>query len=348
MNKRLTIVVILAMFVSAGCLSISDDTADAGSENALNGPDSSEIGAVISTANHVATLGSAFTNTVVQLGGGDKIVLMDTNSKPYAPANYSGKYVSTKSYADVAAELNALKDGWDKSTDIVITYGYTSEANLKILDEEGFSVIKFYPKTYIETTDYVTDMETILGTDHKTSTVMKENMNNITEKMSSYTGKKVSAAYVSYTSGNMKIGNTGIATSMMDICGAINAGADPDKKYAYEPSEGVGAFLTTKISEGTSVILLDGNYPGTASEFMSEVKITGVTVYKLDPLWNSYTPETGNGLVSISKYLYPEVFGSMDGGSDKGVLEDYLPYVLAIVVILIVAGAVYFLRRSKE
>ena len=133
---------------------------------------------------------------------------------------------------------------------------------------------------------------------------------------------------------------------MFEKCGAINAGFDDSKSASYEPAGGIGPFLLSKINDdGLKVIFLDGNYSGSAEDFVSEQSLgdKDVKVYKLEKTWNSYTPEIVDGLTYMSKALYPSVFGPLDG-DDKQPF-NYTVIIVGVIAAVVVIGAVFFMIR---
>ena len=190
-------------------------------------------------------------------------------------------------------------------------------------------------------------MESLLGAEHTKSKEMKDTAKTIVDKMDGYEGTKTNAIYLSYSSSAFKIANkSSIAVSMFEKCGAVNAGYDSGKSSSYVPDEGIGAFLTAKInSKALDVIFLDGNYPGTAADFISEQSLTDkdVKVYKLEKTWNSYTPDTMDGINYISKCCYPSVFGNPDGDDEEPF--NYTTIIIVVVAAVAAIGIAFFIIR---
>lgn len=299
---------------------------------------------------YVVTLGLAFTSTTLEIGKESKLILVDTGSKDALPAGSTIPTISTSSYTDVANKIGTIvaEKGIQKDDVLVVMYSYSS-SGLTTLAEQGYNnVMGFYPKSYDNVVTYVEKMETLMGADHTKSQEMATFASGVVSKIADYTGEKVKAVYVSYSSSTYKIGNKdSIATSMIEKCGAINAGYDSSKSSStYAPSEGVGPFLLNKINnDGLKVIFLDGNYTGTAADFVQEQSLTGkdVKVYKLDKTWNSYTPVITDGLNYMSKCLYPSIFGNPDGDDNKAF--NYTPIIIGVVAAVVIIGAAFIIIR---
>lgn len=356
-SVKIFAIVILTLFVASGCIAISADASDAAEENTVTDYFGKTLD-VSTPFKYVATLGIAYTTTVVELGYESSLILIDNSSKAHVSADYSGESVSTASYSDVLQSLDTIvaEKNISENEIVVITYGYASSvAKIKVLTDNGYdNVMAFYPKTYDQTIDYVSNMEKILGADKSVSSQMHDMANYINDSMENYTGDETKVIYMSYSNGLWKIGNTGITADMISICRAINMGYDPSispsntpSYYSYEPTIGIGPFLTEKIKEGVSVILLDGHYRGTPSDFIQDFSLTKeIKVYKLGDTWNSYTPDVVNGLEYISKCTHPDIFGEPE--SSDGDAFDYTLVIIAIVLVVIIVGVAYFFMNRKE
>ena len=299
---------------------------------------------------YVVTLGLAFTSTTVGIGQSSKLILVDTGSKDALPDGSSVPTISTSNYTDVGNKIKTIKEekGIGSLDDIlVIMYTYSS-SGITSLNSQGINTIMaFYPKSYDDVVKYVEKMETLTGADNSKSKNMDDVAKNIVSKMSDYSGDKVNAIYVSYSSSTYKIANkNSIAVSMFEKCGAVNAGYDAGKSASYEPEGGIGPFLLDKINNGgLKVIFLDGNYTGNASDFVSEQSLgdKDVKVYKLEKTWNSYSPDIADGMTYMSKALYPSVFGSLDDDGKEPF--NYTWVIVGVIAAVVVIGAVFIIMR---
>ena len=299
---------------------------------------------------YVVTLGLAFTSTTVSIGQSSKLILVDTGSKDALPEGSNVSTISTSNYTDVGNKIKSIKEdkGIGSLDDIlVIMYTYSS-SGITSLNSQGINTIMaFYPKSYDDVTKYVEKMETLMGADHSKSKNMDDVAKDIVSKMSDYSGDKVNAIYVSYSSSTYKIANkNSIAVSMFEKCGAVNAGYDAGKSASYEPEGGIGPFLLDKINNGgLKVIFLDGNYTGNASDFVSEQSLgdKDVKVYKLEKTWNSYSPDIADGMTYMSKALYPSVFGSLDDDGKEPF--NYTWVIVGVIAAVVVIGAVFIIMR---
>lgn len=299
-------------------------------------------------AQHVVTMGKAFTITVISLGSTDKLSAVDSSSKTDISELSGG---SMPSYATDAAGYNELKQkldilveegNWIKNRDMVITYGYASSTNVKLLTDEGYTVVLFYPKSYDETVTYVQYMENILGTP-ETQTLSQNMISvkaDITNKVSESSAAKVSAIYAGYSSNTLKIANTGITADLILSGGGINAGYDASiTSISYAPGDG---FFEVKKQEGATVIFVDGNYIGTAEEFKTNYNVPdGYRILKLDAAWNSYTPALSDGLVAMYDFMYVTQTAPTPGVDNTTVLYA----ALGVIAIFGLGAAFIFLRR---
>ena len=299
---------------------------------------------------YVVTLGLAFTSTTVGIGQTSKLILVDTGSKDVLPEGSSIPTISTSNYTDVANKIKSVAtDKGIANTDeiLVILYTYSSSGITTLTDQGINTIMAFYPKSYDDVVKYVEKMETLMGADHSKSKNMDDVAKEIVSKMSDYSGDKVNAIYISYSSSTYKIANkNSIAVSMFEKCGAGNAGYDAGKSASYEPEGGLGPFLIDKINNGgLKVIFLDGNYSGSAADFISEQSLGGkdVKVYKLEKTWNSYSPDITDGMTYMSKALYPSVFGSLDDDGKEPF--NYTFIIVGVIAAVAVIGVVFVVMR---
>lgn len=302
---------------------------------------------------YIATLGLAYTSTIVEIGCESKLILIDSGSVGVVSKSYLGKTVNVSNYSDVAQALDTIvvEKNIEKSEILVVTYSWVSAEKVTLLSNAGYdNILRFYPKSYDNIVDYVVKMELAVGADKTVSSNMIGVASGITDKMKDYTGTPVKAIYVSYSKATKpEISNkNSIAVSMFEKCGAINSGYDADELNSYEPDGGIGKFLSIKIDEGTSVIFIDGNYQGSVADFVKDNSLTGknVKVYKLEKTWNSYTPDAAEGLTYMSKCLYPSVFGSVD--EDAGEPFNYTIAIVVVVVVVLVASVAFMVLRKSH
>ena len=353
MNVKAATVAVIGVFLmtSVACIVMSSADTDATAAYSVSDDRSPAHTLEFDTPyKYVVTLGLAFTSTMVGIGETSKLILVDTGSKDALPESSGIPTISTSNYTEVANKIKTIateKEIANLDDILVIMYTYSS-SGISTLDSQGIhTIMAFYPKSYDNVVSYVDRMETLVGANHSKSNNMTSVATDVASKMEGYSGEKVKAIYVSYSSSTYKIANkNSIAVSMFEKCGAVNAGFDESKSASYEPTGGIGPFLVDKISNaGLKVIFLDGNYSGSAEDFVSEQSLgdKDVKVYKLEKTWNSYTPDIVDGLTYMSKALYPSVFGPLDG-DDKQPF-NYTFIIVGVIAAVVVIGAVFFMVR---
>ena len=348
MRKQILTIVVIAIFALT-CLSVALTVQDSEDSDAYVINDYKVGDRTFSEpAQHVVTMGKAFTITVISLGSIDKLSAVDTSSKNDISELSGGSMYSyptnVDGYNELKQRLDILVDGgnWVKNRDMVITYGYATSANVELLTNEGYIVVQFYPKSYDETVTYVQSMEKILGTPE--AQTLSQNMitvkANIMEKVSEGSAVKVSAIYAGYSSNTLRIANTGITADLIISGGGINAGYDASiTNVSYTPGDG---FFELKKQQGATVIFVDGNYAGTAEEFKTNFNIPdGYRILKLDAAWNSYTPELSDGLVAMYDFMYVTQTAPTPGTDNTTVLYA----ALGVIAIFGLGAAFIFLRR---
>lgn len=319
-------------------------TDSAGHQITLNAP-----------AEHVVTMGFAFTLTVMDLGGTDKIVGYDR----YSTYGYNGdeRMEALEGIAMLGTGYNSgkeslisglvllVEDGlFDKDTDVVFMNNFSSTlATGAVYDNlvaEGYKVICLGAKTYEESIDVVEAISDAIGLDSSGSVsnmtsardTVIENIADIAEE------DRPRAIYISVTGDTIKVYNSGLAVSMIEMCGATNAGSNGSSATSYNSD------TSAVIQANPDVVFLDGNYDGTADDFKEEFSLpSSFNVYKLDKDWNNPCPGMAAGLEAVYIQLYhTPLYG--DGGSlisENGALIA----VSIVTLIAIIAVAVVLVRR---
>ena len=310
---------------------------------------------------HVAAFSAYITNTLVDIGNLSNAVIFDYYSA-YAQSgitevqNHSADSFITVNTANsdmvVQRMLGMVDNGtWNKTNDVILGSGYSYLSSVWTdLENEGFKVITFYPKTYDDIVQVVEDIETVLGANHSVSNQMeyvKTFINEVlTENGIINSTDKVTAVYVSWSGSNFKLGNTGaVTTDFINITGGVNIAEDSSKAT---PS--YTADATAILQLNPDFVLLDGNYPNTAEYFSSDVLINSdATVCKLNKSMNSYCPDAMTGLWTIACLFYPEYFNGTipievtDNGEDSNDMAIY-----AVIGICIVVAAVALVVITKR
>ncbi len=311
---------------------------------------------------HVAAFGAFATNTLVDIGQLEKVVVFDASSE-YSKSgieevkNYSAdKFItvsSTNKDMVVQTMLGLADNGtWNKTTDVIFGYGYTYLTTLwSELEGYGFHVITFYPDSYDGIVQVVEDIETVVGADHDVS----ENMayvktfigETLLENGVNETSEKVTAVYVSYSSSVYKLGNGGSVTvDFINFAGGNNVANDTSKAV---PTYAVD--LTAIVQLSPEYVLLDGYYTGSADDFSALLGDDSIQVYKLNKTWNTYSPDAAIGLWTVASLFYPQYFEGevpVEPSDDNEDDNTMLYLAVGAVVVLVVVVAVVFLRRGNK
>ena len=311
--------------------------------------------------NKVVSMGTAFTSTIIALGGLESILFIDTSSKSsgleglenFNEANEN--VYPTSAGAIIKQKLLAGVGGFEIDTDVVILYSYSTSL-LSALAESGIKVLAYYPKTYDEGTSLVTDMGKLLGLESKATEIVGEmnakktyyeetlHENGITED-----SQKVNAIYASYSSNVLKIGNVdSTSVILFKIAGGINPADDATMSGSslttYEPQSGM--LLALKGQGKLDVIFLDPYYTGTIAEFRNAMNLPeDVKIVHLTILMNTYGPESMKGLEYMASVMYPDIFGDSEPQDEGDKPDNTMLYVGAAIGVIVLLGAVIFIMR---
>lgn len=312
-------------------------------------------------AEHYASFGAFATNTLVDLGFLNAVVIFDSYSefsKSEIPemenmsANMFITVSSTNKDLVVQKMLELVDDGtWNKTTDVIFGYGYSYLSTLWTeLEGYGFHVITFYPNSYDGIVQVVEDIETVVGADHSVSEhmiyVKTYIAQTLEEKGITNSSEKIKALYVSYSSTTLKLANNGSVTvDFINFAGGINVAEDSSKTSPTYSTD-----LTAILQLNPTFVLLDGYYPGTAEEFSADIGNNDITVYKMNKSWNSYCPDATEGLWVVACLFYPDIFqGEMPVKAAEPV-DNTLIYVAAISVVaaLVVVSVLVIKMKAKR
>lgn len=354
-NKKIMIVLVTcSMLLAASLISLTDENT-VSATSPIDITDSAGHNIVLSVpAEHVVTMGFAFTLTVMELGGTDKIVGYDQYStysytedermqELDGTAMLGTGYNSNKE--SLLTGLAQLVDNgtFIKATDVVFINNFSSTlasgAMYDNLVAEGYNVICLGAKTYDGSMDVVKIISDAIGMDSAGSVKkMEDTRQAVVDKVSAVPGEeRPSAIYVSVNGGNIRIYNSGLAVSLIETCGATNAGLNGESAY-YDSD------ASALIQADPDVVFLDGNYDGTAAEFKEEFLLpASYNVVKLDKDWNNPCPSMADGLEFVYMELYEAPLYDDDGSfiSENGALIA----ISVLVLIIIVAVAVVLVRR---
>lgn len=313
---------------------------------------------------HVVTAGAGATLTVADAGQVAKIVAVDKYST-YGYTKYEqledlhaedlGSFYGNTNHDYIITTLVKMVDaGTMSKDDAVILTSYTSNLQLREkLVESGFTHVLVWTSVadYEGIIDFVTAVSKVVtGTEPDSVKEMNSKIATVKQYASEHVGAK--ALYVSYSSKQLMVGNTGIMQTMLEICGANNLGYDPSKATNYGDTSTIVSLLQN--DRDATVFVQNAYFSSgkTVDDFYEEVfgGDRSVKVVQMGLNWNNWCPESADGLYSIAQALYGENFDSDgsdeeksdDDGSDNTVV---IAAVAVVVVIVIVGAATYFVRK---
>jgi len=269
-----------------------------------------------------AVLGLAFSTTLLELGCGDDIVMIDNHSAPLSSGVTELNLIPAYPVGDGQQIAQLLADGlggFDANRDVVFLYGYSYHATaIASMEQMGLKVVTFYPQTYEEGMDMITAIGAITGRDEKAAGIVNSMQKNLTyyaDKLEEHgitSESKVNAIYVSYSGGVLRVGNVNsYSVILMKIAGGANVADNPSMTGSSLTSYQVDN--TIFIQSNPDVIFLDPYYAGTPSDFRAEMNIgPDVKIFKLDMVMNQYGPTSLDGIEFMAQAMYPQIFGYPD------------------------------------
>lgn len=321
-------------------------------------------------AEHIVLNGSGAALTVADAGAVDKIVAVDKYST-YGYTGYEqlrdldaidlGGFYGTTNHDYIFTTLLQMVGSGALSLDdpIILTVYPSNETLRTLLEGAGFTHVLVWTTESVEEYDdivgFVRDVTMIaMGEEAGSLRHMQEVIDLVTDAVSSVPDEertKALAVWYSSSSGLM-VNNIGIASSMLELCNAVNIG--------YVEDGG------TRYGDANTVIALLGENPGTVIFLPSSWETAGLTVedfrddylggstdfviVQMGALWNNYCPESADGLLAMAQALYPELLPSGDGGEgapaedptgDGGDAVMWVAALAVAVVVLVVAYAAF-------
>ncbi|MBR7124535.1 MAG: hypothetical protein IKC93_06710 [Candidatus Methanomethylophilaceae archaeon] len=135
--------------------------------------------------------------------------------------------------------------------------------------------------------------------------------------------KRREAFYVTYSGGELKVGNMGsLANSMIEAAGGISITNDASMSKTY-------AANIPRLIEGHGtdmVIFVDDVLASNESSMDTLKKALGgqdVKLVRLDPLWNNYCIESMNGVWAMACAMYSDVYPDVFVGDVPVISNDY-------------------------
>lgn len=305
-------------------------------------------------AGKVVTLGLGYTITVIDLGFKEKIIGYDSGST-YASSgnkkvegmeveNLGSAYANPTNIENIRAHMAQMVDDlrFDKDKDLIIINNWSGTVNSggtrDVLVGDGYKVACFGANTYDEIVSMISSISQLLGGDSNNVVErMTQAKTEVQDMAASKSGEVApKAMYVSEFNGNLRIYNSGITVSMIELAGGVNIG-DNGEAYAYRNED--ASYI---IQKEPNVVFLDGNYSETAEYFQEEVLNTrSIKVVKLEKDWNSTTPQVADGLLTISESLYNSPVSDEDWIGNNAILI----FVGGIAAVIAVGLALFLIRR---
>lgn len=318
-------------------------------------------------SDHIITAGYAVSHTVQQLGAIDKIVATDYyGSAEYAMQNFGddslngmnainlGSIFSSDIVDSFEREVPKLHDQgkFDFDDTIILTTSSKAYDIREVLNSYGFTHVLIYKD--VEDFETIVDMMrtiSLVATGEVDDRVAE--MEQVAEDVSALTADvtPAKALYVWHNSNGVSVGNTGIMSSLLELCHAEQLGLDTSIDKGYYGGE----LDIINLIDGNQDAVIFVNYSyftagNTISDFREKYLggNTDIKVVEMGRLWNNYCFESSDALKTIAQYLYPEIFGEAAGDVDEGDSgSDYLLYgALAAVVVVIIAVVGYYYMRK--
>lgn len=304
-------------------------------------------------AGKVVTLGLGYTITVIDLGYKDKIIGYDNGSTYDSSGNkkvegmnvenLGSAYATADNISFIRAKMAQMVEDlkFNKSKDLIIINNWSgtvaSGGTRDLLVDDGYKVACFGANTYDEIVGMVSSISQLCGGDSNNVVErMTQAKTEVQEMAASKSGEAApKAMYVSEYKGNLRIYNSGITVSMIELAGGVNIGDNGETNVYHNQN---ASYI---IQNEPDVIFLDGNYPETAEYFQDEVLNTrSIKVVKLEKDWNSTTPQVTDGLLNISESLYNPYASDEDRIDD-----DAIMIFVGVIAAFIAAGLALFLIR---
>ena len=315
--------------------------------------------------NKVVSIGKGVSATIIRIGSVDKIVVTDSYTKtdsdeifkPLQDRIASGDVTAGGNIYSSGREqlktdiIDAADNGFDKTKDVVFITGSNTyrEPIVSFLEEKGFENILQW-NDIIEYDDIKDFAETVslvcTGAVHQSIDRLEYVPDHIEDVLESNRVPKAEAFYVTYSSNNFKVGNTGsLANSMIGAAGGISITTDRSVTTST-----YAANLTDIVASHPGVVIFADNTIVSNADRMSDLRRAvgdDVQIVPLKAIWNNYCIESIDGVWTMACAMYSDYFEgdvpSAPGSDDKSIVM----YVAAgiVVVAVIGAGAFFFLRK---
>ena len=365
--KPMIIASITLMILIAAPLSIIDVGADSGFDITDGEGRTFHYDA---PAEHVVSAGFATTLTIADAGAIDKIVAVDK----YSTFSYTkNDKLSTLDAVDLGSFYGTTNHDYIKTTlvkmvedkkmsldDTIILTSYT--ANRALYDD-----LTSYGFTHVLLWITISDFDGIInfvesvtkivtGSDSDSVKKMRSNIDSVKNGLSGIKDEdRANALFVWYTSGKLDVGNTTIMNSMLEVCKANNLGYSATEGAHYGDTNMIVKILGDNPN---TVVFINNSYKKTVEDFRNDVLNgnTDIPVVIMEQDWNNSCPESADGLLTMAKYLYPQIMGEPYDGymdeygmehpdSDKDNNTILITAVVAVLAVIAVVGVVMLRKR---
>lgn len=309
---------------------------------------------------HIVSAGSGATVTIADAGMISKIVAVDKYST-YSYTGYEqlrdldaidlGSFYGTSNHDNIVTRMTELvTNGEFGLNDTIILTSYTSNLTLRdLLESHGFTHVLVWTSItdYSGLMDFVKAVSTVAaGYESLASMRMSAISQSIQTYVASHPTNPKALYVYSNSSGDIKVGNTGIMKSMLDLAGADNIGFDSGNPSA---SYGDMATIVSLVEANPEVVVFVQNSYFSGGRTLDTFYDTvfggdrSVRVVQMGLHWNNWNPESADGLYDIAKYLYEEPWISVGPPSGDTALGGFIEcYGYTILAAGIIAATIFF------
>lgn len=320
----------------------------------------------------MVTIGLGFTSTAIRLGLIDRIIVCDKYSNHNEHEQFdqlkrkvdagdikaNGSAYSTDMdalYTDIVSMTEKESLGTD---DVVVFLTGTTVNNTAIserLNGSGYNHVLCWESidSYESIVDFVRTMSLVMTGEVDPLVYRMGDMVRHIEEMLSNTGvTRREAFYVTYSGGELKVGNMGsLANSLIVAAGGRPITEDADKPKTYTTN------LTKLIEEhGVDVVIFIDNTLASnhdnMHELMTKIGNRNLLMVHMDQLWNNYCIESMEGVWAMACAMYQDADPvNFDGDvpwipnedNDKGVVFSSIAGIVGALIIC--AVTILYLRR---
>ncbi len=312
----------------------------------------------------VAFNGLGVALTIASAGQLDKVVAVDTYStyeksknealKDLKAVDLGSFYYASNHDKIYTGLVNLVDEGRMSLDDPIILTSYSANLDLREkLEGAGFKRVMIWNTSSVGTYDDIVSFvknvtQIVTGEIGEVANRMQEKVDNVKKTASEAEERpKALSVWYSPTSG-LQINNVGIASSMLDVCGAENIGYKDDGSTRYGDENAVISILGDNPGATVFVSNSWATAGYTADDFRQEY-LRGnadINVVVMGPQWNNYCPQSADGLVEMSEALYnPEIVTPSESNSGG---TNYIMWVAIIIVAIIIAVVAYMLTKRSH